>query len=142
MTELAKVYTFVIAIAERKVKIVSICVGGKWEKRKWEERVLLNFPVLPNLFFCKSHFFPSSESSLQTGSVFCFAREWNSSSSRREREKGEQELVLVLESKFLNRLFVVELASFQACELLSVVNRFWCRKVGGGEGGGERLGCV
>jgi hypothetical protein len=52
---------------------------------------------------------------LQTGSVFCFAHEWNcssSSSSRSEREKGEQELVLVLESKFLNRLFVLELASF------------------------------
>ncbi len=75
--------------------------------------------------------------------MFCFAHEWNSS-SRREREKGEQELVLVLESKFLNRLFVLELASFQACELLSVVNRFWCRKVGGGGGGGggERLGCI
>jgi hypothetical protein len=54
------------------------------------------------------------------------------------KEKGEQKLVLVLESRFLNRLFVVELASFQACELLSLVNRFLRRKVGGG----ERLGCV
>jgi hypothetical protein len=54
------------------------------------------------------------------------------------KEKGEQQLVLVLESRFLNRLFVVELASFQACELLSLVNRFLRRKVGGG----ERLGCV